>query len=381
MKKLAVLGGGIASCLSVAHFLKHSNWEIDWYIDNQLAYAESTNVELPSQLAIDLEFTHDDLTHINGTVNLGIRKRAWGQKTPDFCCNYVPPTVGWHLDTGLLQNLAIERVKNNNRVNVLYENVTVDVDSDLVMDCRYPADNSKLLLCRYSLVDAGYTVECSWAWPQFQHTMQIARPWGWVLVVPLQNSCSLRSFYSTRFTDLTTVKQDLEQVLKDLNLTPNGLEQLLPLNFYYAATNFTNRVIRNGPSSFFMEPFESFNTSLALKVILLASSVWQESMSPIYAQNNYVGLVQELENIQAVHYYSGSAYQTPFWSECRTLAEHCLSFADNRLYEAIDESKLDSNCTRVSYGTWNKESWKLNAANLDFYNKFNDLQKPSPITF
>ena len=33
MKKIAIVGRGTVGCLSVAHYLRYTNWNIDWIYD------------------------------------------------------------------------------------------------------------------------------------------------------------------------------------------------------------------------------------------------------------------------------------------------------------------------------------------------------------
>lgn len=60
MKKLAIIGAGTAGCLTVSHFLRFTDWTIDWYIDSSIkpqAVGEGSNLILPKALYNNVNFT------------------------------------------------------------------------------------------------------------------------------------------------------------------------------------------------------------------------------------------------------------------------------------------------------------------------------------
>jgi hypothetical protein len=53
MKKISFIGRGTAGCLSILHFLRWTDWEIDWYFDNDIkpqAVGEGATLALPRVL-------------------------------------------------------------------------------------------------------------------------------------------------------------------------------------------------------------------------------------------------------------------------------------------------------------------------------------------
>ena len=85
--KIAIIGKGTAGCFAVSHFLKHTDWKIDWYFDSSVqaqAVGEGSTVDLPPSLFYNLDFTPADLDRIYGSPKLGIKKQAKQNNTIIF---------------------------------------------------------------------------------------------------------------------------------------------------------------------------------------------------------------------------------------------------------------------------------------------------------
>ena len=75
MTRLAVIGAGTAGCFSTSHFLGHTNWDIDWYLDPKTkpqAVGEGSNLLLPAALDRNIGFSILDLDQVDGTFKTGL---------------------------------------------------------------------------------------------------------------------------------------------------------------------------------------------------------------------------------------------------------------------------------------------------------------------
>ena len=111
MKKLAIIGRGTAGSLAAAHFLRHTDWEIDWYFDNDIkpqAVGEGSNLILPNFLKNCLNFEHHDLSKIDGSFKASIYKEGWG-KGQGFHHTFAPPLLSYHFNANKLQDYILTK--------------------------------------------------------------------------------------------------------------------------------------------------------------------------------------------------------------------------------------------------------------------------------
>ena len=91
MKKLAVVGRGTVGCMTAAHFLKHTDYAIDWIYDPEIipaAVGEGTTLNFPRALQENLMFDSNDMITLNSTPKVGISKRNWGTSEKEFLQTY-----------------------------------------------------------------------------------------------------------------------------------------------------------------------------------------------------------------------------------------------------------------------------------------------------
>jgi len=378
MKKLAIVGKGTAGCMNVGHFLKYTDWEIDWYFDSNIKpqpVGEGGFVGFTQQLHDLFGFTHSDLHLIDGTFKTGVKKIGFSEKP---ILNYfAPPAVGYHFNAVKLQEYIVNYASTNPRIKLIDKNIAnEDIDSDFVIDCSGRPTNFDDYSTTSSIpVNGAYITQCYWDYPKFNETLTIARPYGWVFCVPLQNRCAVGYVYNTDINNVDDIKDDVVNVFEEYQLIPSENTGTFSWKNYFRKENFTKRIVYNGSASMFLEPMETTPLWLSTKVQQLAYDQWNNNV-PVEAVNNYfLQLVSEIETIILLHYFSSNKYNTAFWKHARLSAyNHILSKAEDpkfrELLKIIDPSVP---AFEIQYAMWEYWNLKLNLGNLDLYPRLNNL--------
>lgn len=368
-KKLAIIGRGTAGCFALSHFMKWTDWDIDLYYDPnipQQAVGEGANLVLPKQLNNNINFFWHDLEKVDGTQKIGILKSGWG-KGKEFYHNFSPPNSSIHFNAITLQNYILNYFKDNPRIKLIEENKTHDdIDSDFIMDCSGKPNSYEDFYELNSIpVNAVHVTQCHWEKPEFNYTLAIARPYGWVFGIPLQNRCSIGYMYNHTINTLDEVKEDVKQIFKDYNLTPSTTTNSFKFNNYYRKNNFTGRVAYNGNASFFLEPLEATSISTMNEIQRMAFDVWNNSADLNVVNQAYIKKLQEIEIMIMAHYYSGSVYNTPFWDIAKENGKNTLSGAfENERFINIIKRSYENESKSIEFGTWPSKSWKENIDGL-----------------
>ena len=328
MKKYAVIGRGTVGCMSALQMkLKFPDATVEWHYDPNIkpqAVGEGTTLALPSLLNATLGFGAKDYPQVDGYVKTGIFKRDWSTSGGDFLHEFPAPAVALHFNANKMQDYVYGRLKDH--VDLFEHNITPDdIDADYIIDCSgRPKDYSKHSQSAYIPVNAVHVNQCYWDAPKFSHTLTIARPYGWVFGIPLQNRCSVGYLYNSDINTLEEVKEDIKAIFSDFDLTPSKETNSFGFNNYSKNCNFTDRIASNGNASFFLEPLEAMSFSMANHVLNNAINYIQGIVSTQQANMEYVGLIRNVERIIMLHYFAGSKYKTPFWDYARERGERCM---------------------------------------------------------
>lgn len=328
-KKIAVIGKGTAGSMAVAEMLREfrDQADIEWHFDSSIkpqAVGEGSALPFARSLFNNLSFSHHDLHMIDGTIKQGIRKLNWSHDNKDFYHEFAAPYVSYHFNAVSLQNYVFDQIKNE--VNVIDHNVTYDqVDADYVIDCSGKPTNWELFNeSEYIPVNAAYVTQCFWDHPRFLYTLTIARPWGWVFGIPLQNRCSIGYMYNDKISSLEQIKEDVKNVFDQFNLIPSDVTNELHFKNYYRKTNFIKNVAFNGNASFFLEPMEATTLTGVYYINNWAIEIMKEPLAMAKKNRMYQNRVAHTENLIMLHYYSGSIFKNEFWDYAEERARKCL---------------------------------------------------------
>jgi hypothetical protein len=324
MNKIAIVGRGTVGCMTAAHFLRWSDWQVDWIYDPAItpaAVGEGTTLALPRSLSENLSFDSDDMLKLSSTPKMGIAKRNWGQQNAEYNHPFPSGSCGMHFNAVTFQDYVFNKLKDNPRLNLIEKNASVDnIDADKIIVCTGSPTlfDDEYALSEYIPVNACVVSQCPWDMPRFLHTLTYAMPWGWVFGIPLQNRCAIGYLYNDKFVSEEQIKEEVKELLEELKLIPN-VQRSLKFNNYYRKNNFTERVAYNGNASFFLEPLEATSTGFAHAINTLAVDVFSGFKSPEYANEVYHRILDETESMICMHYFAGSTFKNEFWDYAESM--------------------------------------------------------------
>ena len=272
---------------------------------------------------------------------MGVLKSYWGISSSEknkFLHPFPAGMTGMHMSTDKLQKLLFDRISSNKDINCIEDNIPSDIvgmiDSDHVivasgapafLDDSYAENNLPLNSC--------FVRQCEWADARvFAHTEAIARPYGWIFMIPLMNRCSVGYLYNKNFNNLKEVKKDLNAVIKEHGLSPYE-ENHLDFKNYYKKENYSKdgRVAYVGNASCFAEPMEATSLEYANFCSFRAIEMFisedfnspSGNKSELISHNNklYHRNIHETEAILNLHYLENSFYDTAFWRHAKEQAE------------------------------------------------------------
>ena len=383
MKKIAVIGKGTAGAQSIIHFLRHMpDCEVEWHFDPTIspqAVGEGSVVPLSKNLFQNLNFNYLELDKIDGTLKTGIYKSGWGKDKEDFLHSFPPPYSAVHFNAVALQNYIFEKVKHKAKI-VEHNTKAEDIDADFVMDCSgKPNSYEEFNIPSYIPVNSVHVTQCYWEYPRFQHTLTIARPYGWVFGVPLQNRCSIGYLYNKNINTLEEVKEDVKNVFEKYKLTPSNDTNTFSFGNYYRKENYNQRIARNGNASFFLEPLEATSVGVMDHIQRGAWDLWNGNQTVEQANFKYLKIIKEIESVIMLHYLAGSSFNTEFWKFAGDRAQQCLDITSKnmnfvRIYFKSRSAPSGNLCPDdEEYGLWSVNAFHQNVYGLGITEKLDSI--------
>ena len=384
-KRLAIIGKGTAGSVTLAHFVKWLNdYEIVVYHDSNTptqAVGEGATLNLPNLLRDCLDFRHTDLEKIDGSFKSAILKENWGTKNEKFFHDFIPPYISYHFNAIGLQNYIFNEFKEK---YTLIDRAVInhnEIDADYIVDCSgKPKTFDDFHISNYIPVNSVYVTQCFWNKVDFQYTLTIARPYGWVFGIPLKNECSIGYMYNHNINTLDEIKNDVINIFKEYNLTPSDKTNSFHFKNYYRKENYTERVFYNGNASFFLEPLE-------------ATSIWfMEQInrqiydmivhqSPVFSANQFYNeTILQIQDVIMLHYFARSKFETDFWKSAYVKAEDCINHAflkEAFLRKIVNAINYKDHYTTSDgdYGSWWDGAFRQNLLGLGLMEYFKTRMK------
>ena len=198
------------------------------------------------------------LMSVDGNYKRGIYKENWGKVNKYFHHLFPIGSYGLHFNAKKVQELIFDKIKD--QVSIKEGSFSAEeLDADYVIDCSGKRNPNSVSL--NMTVNSVFITQCYWDKPEFDYTLTIARPYGWVFGIPLQNRCSIGYLYNKDINSLEEVQEDVKNIFSEWNLTPSDTTANFDFDSYYTPNNFSDRIIYNGDASFFLEPLEATTTS------------------------------------------------------------------------------------------------------------------------
>jgi tryptophan halogenase len=319
LKKATVIGRGTAGTMAYLkmlqlRFVTDGVLEINWYYDSStkaMAVGEGTTPRFPNTLmGVQGLSMGTDMHKLDARPKIGIEYENWGKS--DFVHPFNMGHHGIHFNASKFQQYVFKNCTDESDVTLIDANVSHDdIDSDVIIDCTgAPKTFEDYDIPKYIPVNAVHVTQCSWPdKPKSLYTKTIARPWGWVFVIPLLTRCSVGYLYNHEIASLDQVKADVENVFDELDVVPTDTTNSFHFNNYVRKKLIDGRVAYAGNSGFFLEPMEATTLDCVDRVLsCINDNLLQEAWNPFLQ-----ALFTEVEYFIMMHYAAGSKWRSEFW--------------------------------------------------------------------
>lgn len=385
-KKITIIGAGTAGCLTASSFLNEVNkYDIELIYDPNIppaAVGEATNYSVANFLSVVYNFNEADLIKCKGTKKFGIQKNNWGPK--DYFHPFLFANYAFHLDSKEFQKLILSKLSKVITVKEQSIDNIKDIKSDYIIDCRGKYEDSEVNFIDSIPVNASYVTQCFWDKPEFEHTLTIARPYGWVFGVPLQDRCSIGYLFNSSINNVEEVKEDVKEVFKEFNLNPSEKTNLINFKSYYRKNNFNGNVFYNGNASFFTEPLEATTFEMQVTTaFMIKEAINTGTIGNKQFQTHWEEDIKKQIVMINLHYLNNKNYNTDFWKEASKNANNLIrDVALDEEFRAVISSSFiyddyinKQKAPKVGYGTWPTSSFALNVKALGIKNELEKYLK------
>lgn len=361
--KVAVIGGGTAGYMAASHMTKHfPEFELYHIYDSSIptiGVGEGTQTNFADWLEEITNLSFDELqAKCNITRKYGIKFENWGRKNREFMHNFYPPKAayGYHISAANLVNLLQEyitathidkkviNVKSNGvKVNIDFADHT-EIEVDFAFDGRgFPKvlDEEKsqisLIPTNAALIRRGPVVDYNYA------TRSIARPYGWIFVIPLTTHTSYGYIYNNKINSSSEIDADFQEFLQAENVEFTGEDKHLIFPNFVCKDFFDGALLKIGNTSAFIEPLEATALGIIHAQITLASLYPLKELAALNGQprgeleqpkiaafNQFLSnTILKIVLFVGWHYVCGSPYETEFWRFAKSNFEQELAKIDN----------------------------------------------------
>lgn len=344
--KVAVIGGGTAGYMAAAHITKYfPGFKLYHVYDSRIptiGVGEGTQANFPEWLESITGLNFNELQErCSVTRKFAIQFENWGTKHKQFLHNFHPikSAHGYHISadklTGLLQeHVSATRVdkkiinlkSNGSAVNITFEDTT-ELEVDFAFDASgFPksfddSEHTKISLIptNAALIRRGPVVDFN------SVTRSIARPYGWIFIIPLTTHTSYGYVYNSSINSRSEIEADLTEFLQEEKVTTLGEGKHLNFPNFTCRTFFDGSLFKIGNVASFLEPLEATALGVSLAQIYYASQYLKDlsefsgrsgkfDEGQLKASNEFLlNMVWKVGLFVGWHYASGSCFNTDFW--------------------------------------------------------------------
>lgn len=347
--RVAVIGKGSAGCLAAAHISKRfPDYELVHIYNSKIpiiGVGEGTLPGLPLEL-VQLTGMHIDdiLNRLKGTRKYGIQFENWGKTNQSFFHHFHPKddTYGFHLSADTL----VELLDENTNADVIDANVkylnstgiatTLEFEDrssetfDVVFDARgFPKniDPKEHIQIPFIPTNSAIIRRCPAQSAPVQATRAVARPHGWIFVIPLQIHTSYGYIYNADITSTQQVEADFDQFLQEDNVTQYDQRAVIQFPNYISRKIYDGSLARIGNTAGFMEPLEATALGLIerqIAVILETRLAQPDSQSIVQdaqtVNRHLISWAWKFGIFISWHYMQGSAFNSAFWTHAKNIS-------------------------------------------------------------
>jgi tryptophan 7-halogenase len=345
-KKVAVIGGGTAGYMAAAHITKHFPcFDLYHIYDSRIptiGVGEGTQANFPEWLEQITGLDFDALQQrCYVTRKFAIQFENWGTKNKQFLHNFYPvkKEYGYHISAKSLVALLEEHVSatriNKKIIDMKSDGISVQLtfedssklEVDLAFDASgfpksFPNSDSteiSLIPTNAALIRRGSAVNFNSA------TRSIARPYGWIFIIPLTIHTSYGYVYNNSINSISEIEADLNQFLEQENVKTLGEAKHLTFPNFMRQSFFDGSLFKIGNAASFLEPLEATALGVTLAQIYYASNYLKElsefsgrsekfEPSKLKASNEFLmTMLWKVALFVGWHYACGSCFDTEFW--------------------------------------------------------------------
>ncbi|MYA89158.1 MAG: tryptophan 7-halogenase [Boseongicola sp. SB0662_bin_57] len=398
LRRIAVIGRGTAGSLAAASVTRlhpGSEFELHHIYDSRIpviGVGEGSWPSLVEELRQLTNLSHQVVQQrLRGTRKYGVAFEGWGRRDRDFTHYFTPQQVsyGYHLSADLMAELLHEstcarhidaKVRKIKRVDggaqVEFEDRSPEL-YDLVFDARgfpkelhsgqhidisfIPTNTAVIRRCPAIIKEVGDG-------PVLEHTYTraVARPHGWIFVIPLTIHTSYGYIFNRNVSSLDEVEADFDTFLETDGVPEFEQRAVIPFPNFVHRQLYDGAVARIGNAAAFMEPLEAtaivsaqLQIGMVLNMRLNRSIEHLERDAPVV--NRF--LVRNMLSYGLFvgwHYCCGSRHDTEFWRYARDCAwpEHRKAadrgMTDCNALQRFDEMIKLMNQPVIDKADWNR---------------------------
>ena len=358
LRKIAVVGRGTAGSLaaaSVTRLLPDSDYELHHIFDSRIpiiGVGEGSWPSLVQELHQLTELPHETVQQrLNGTRKYGVAFEGWGRRNRDFTHYFTPQQVSYayHLSADVLTDLLHESTRARHidakvlDIAKVEDGAQVEFEGraperyDLVFDARgFPRELQPDRHIDISFIPTNTAVirrcpaivEEVRDGPVLQHTYTraVARPHGWIFVIPLTVHTSYGYIFNRDITDLEEVEADFDSFLETDGVSEFEQRAVIPFPNFVHRRIYDGAVARIGNAAAFMEPLEAtaivsaqLQIGMVLHMRLNRPAEHLERDVPV-VNRFLIGTMLRYGLFVGWHYSVGSGYDSEFWRYARDRA-------------------------------------------------------------
>ena len=337
---------------SVARLHPDSDHELHHIYDSRIpviGVGEGSWPSLVQQLHQLTDLPHETVQQrLNGTRKYGVAFQGWGRRNRDFTHYFAPQQVSYayHLSADLMADLLQEstRARHINAkvlsITKVEDGAKVEFDGlaperyDLVFDARgfprelhpdqhidisfIPTNTSVIRRCPAIINEAQEGLAL-----QPTYTRAVARPHGWVFIIPLTAHTSYGYIFNRDVSSLAEVESDFDAFLETEGISEFEQRAVIPFPNFVHRQIYDGAVARIGNAAAFIEPLEAtaivsaqMQIGMVLHIRLNRSVENLERDAPV-VNRFLINQVLRYGLFVGWHYACGSKYDSKFWRYAR----------------------------------------------------------------
>ena len=378
---------------SVTRLLSESDHELHHIYDSRIpvvGVGEGSWPSLVQQLQQLTNLPHETVQQrLKGTRKYGVAFEGWGRRNRDFTHYFTPQHVSYayHLSADLMAGLLHEstharhvdaKVLDITRVEggaqVRFEGLAPE-RYDLVFDARgFPKEFRPEQHIDISFIPTNTSVirrcppiiSAKQDGPVLEHTYTraVARPHGWIFVIPLTAHTSYGYIFNSEVASLAEVESDFDEFLETEGVSKFEQRAVIPFPNFVHRQIYDGAVARIGNAAAFMEPLEAtaiVSAQLQIGMVLhirLNRSVENLERDAQVVNRFLINNVLCYGLFVGWHYACGSNYESEFWRYAREHAwPRYRKAADPEVVGCSALRKFDGMIELINQAVIDKADW------------------------